>query len=180
MVRSKKWWLISIKALILIFLGAYIFKFPVSGMLGLIVFGGICLFLSGIILALFAITTRRFHKEWEWQMFEGFLDMIIAIILLSNIGLTAVTLPYVFALYGILTGIFWIIQAGYYKKKRYPFWPVALIAGLLSLVIGAMILYHPFLVTLSILAIIGIMFMIHGFFLLLFSFEISKVKKINQ
>ena len=44
MISVKKWWLISLKGLIFIFLGMYIFKFPVSGMLGLIIYGGISLF----------------------------------------------------------------------------------------------------------------------------------------
>lgn len=178
MVRSKNWWLISLKGIIFIFLGIFIYKFPVSGMLGLIVYGGISLFISGIILAAFAITTRKNHKEWEWQMGEGLLDIIIAIILLSNIGLTAITLPFVFAFYGILTGLFWIIQSVFFKRKGYKFWTVAFIAGLFSLLTGILIFYRPVIAAFTIVGIIGIMFMINGFFLMLFSFEVSKVKKI--
>lgn len=177
MVRSKNWWLISLKGIIFIFLGIYIFKFPVSGMLGLIVYGGISLLISGIILTAFAITTRKNHKEWEWQMGEGLLDIIIAVILLSNVGLTAITLPFVFAFYGILTGLFWIIQSFFFKRKKYRFWPVAFIAGLFSLLIGILIFYRPVLTALTIIGIIGIMFMVHGFFLMLFSWEISGTKR---
>jgi uncharacterized membrane protein HdeD (DUF308 family) len=106
------------------------------------------------------------------------LDMVIAIILLSNIGLTAVTLPFVFAFYGILTGIFWIVQAVFLKLKGYKFWPVALVAGLFSLVIGILIFIRPVLAAFTIVGIIGIMFIVMGFFLMLFSIEISKGKKI--
>jgi uncharacterized membrane protein HdeD (DUF308 family) len=178
MIRSKNWWLISLKGIIFVFLGIYIFKFPVSGMLGLIIYGGISLFISGIILAIFATTTRKNHKEWAWQLAEGLLDMVIAIILLSNVGLTAVTLPFVFAFYGILTGIFWMVQAIFFKLKGYKFWPIALVAGLFSLVIGILIFIRPILAAFTIVGIIGIMFIVMGFFLMLFSIEISKVKKI--
>jgi uncharacterized membrane protein HdeD (DUF308 family) len=177
MIRSKNWWLITIKGIIFIFLGFYIFKFPISGMLGLIVYGGISLFISGIMLTIFAIITRKTHMGWLWQMGEGFLDIIIAIILLLNIGLTAVTLPYVFALYGVFTGIFWIIQSLFYKRNDYKFWSVALIAGLFSILIGILIFLHPIIAALTIVGIIGIMFLVHGFFLALFSFEISRVNK---
>lgn len=177
MIRSKSWWLITIKGIILIFLGIYIFKFPVSGMLGLIVFGGFSLLLSGIILAIFAIRTRKENNGWEWQMGEGILDIILAIILLLNIGLTAITLPFIFAFYGIITGMFWIIQSIFFKRKQYKFWIVALIAGLFSLLIGILIFYRPVIALLTIVGIIGIMFMIHGFFLTLFSIEISTTKK---
>ena len=176
MIRSKNWWLISLKGIIFIFLGIYIFKFPVGGMLGLIVYGGISLLVSGIIESVFAIIHRKTHKGWEWQMGEGFLDIILAIILLLNVGLTAVTLPFVFAFYAILTGIFWIIQSIFFKGNKYRFWTVAFIAGLFSLLIGILIFYRPALLALTIVGIIGIMFMVHGFFLLLFSFEISGVK----
>lgn len=177
MIRSKSWWLITIKGIILIFLGIYIFKFPVSGMLGLIVFGGFSLLLSGIILAIFAVSTRKENNGWEWQMGEGILDIILAIILLLNIGLTAITLPFIFAFYGIITGIFWIIQSIFFKRKQYKFWIVALIAGIFSLLIGILIFYHPVIALLTIVGIIGIMFMIHGFFLTLFSIEISTTKR---
>lgn len=176
MIKSKNWWLISLKGIIFIFLGVYIFKFPVSGMLGLIVYGGISLFLSGIIESAFAISYRKINPDWGWQMGEGFLDIILALILLLNIGLTPITLPFVFASYGILTGIFWMIQSFFFKRNGYQFWIVAFIAGLFSLLIGLLIFYRPVLVALTIVGIIGIMFMVHGFFLLLFSFGISGAK----
>ena len=178
MIRSKNWWLITLKGIIFIFLGIYIFKFPVSGMLGLIVYGGISLFISGIIESVFAISYRKIHPGWVWQLGEGFLDIILALILLLNIGLTAVTLPFVFAFYGILTGIFWIVQSLFFRRKGYRFWAVALIAGLFSLLIGILIFNRPALASLTIVGIIGIMFMIHGFFLTLFSFEVGSSKKI--
>ena len=177
MIRSKNWWLITLKGIIFIFLGIYIFKFPVSGMLGLIVYGGICLFISGIIESVFAISYRKVNPGWAWQMAEGLLDIILALILLFNIGLTAITLPFVFAFYGILTGIFWFIQSLFFRRKGYRFWTVALIAGLFSLLIGILIFNRPVIASITIVGIIGIMFMIHGFFLTLFSFEVGSTKK---
>ncbi len=87
MIKSKNWWLITIKGLIFIFLGFYILKFPISGMLGLIIYGSVSLFISGFILATFAIITRKIHRGWGWQMAEGLLDIFLAVILLLNIGL---------------------------------------------------------------------------------------------
>jgi len=147
-------------------------------MLGLIVFGGVSLFISGFILAIFALITRKENIGWGWQMGEGLLDILLALILLLNIGLTAITLPFVFASYGILTGIFWIIQSVFFKRKGYRFWTVALIAGLLSLLIGILIFYRPVIAAITIVGIIGIMFMVHGFFLTLFSFEINGKKNV--
>lgn len=176
MVTSKSWWLISLKAIIFIFLGIYIFKFPVSGMLGLIIYGGICLFMSGIIESAFSIIYRKIHPGWGWQMAEGLLDIVLAIILLSNLGLTVITLPFVFAFYAILTGIFWIFQSVFFKRNAYKFWKVAFIAGIFSVLIGILILYGPVVAALTIVGLISIMFMVHGFFLLLFSFEICGAK----
>lgn len=178
MIHSKNWWLITLKGLIFIFLGIYIFKFPVSGMLGLIFYGGISLIVSGIITASFAISTHKIHREWIWQLAEGLLDIIIGIILLSKIGLTAITLPFVFAFYGILTGVFWIIQGIFFRLKRYKFWSVAIIAGLFSTAIGVLIFVRPVIALFTIMGIIASLFLIMGIFLLLFSIEIRKAKKI--
>lgn len=178
MISSKNWWLITFKGIIFIFLGIYIFKFPVSGMLGLILYGGVSLLLSGIIIIAFAVSTRKTNKSWGWQMGEGFLDIALAMILLLNIGLTAITLPFIFAFFGILTGIFWTMEALHFKRNKYRFWSVALIAGLFSILIGVLIFYRPALAALTIVGIIGIMFMMQGFFLVLFSFAMSSMKKL--
>ncbi len=179
MIKSKNWWLITIKGLIFIFLGFYVLKFPVSGMLGLIVYGSISLFISGMILATFAIITRKVHHGWGWQMAEGLVDIFFAVILLLNIGLTAITLPYIFAFYGMLTGIFWILQSVFFRNNQYKFWAVVLIAGLLSSLVGILIFLRPIIASLTIVAIIGIMFIVQGFFLMLFSFEISRANKVS-
>ena len=176
MIRSKHWWLITLKGLIFIFLGIYILKFPVSGMLGLIVYGGLLLLLSGIIIISFAISTRKTNLNWTWQTGEGFLDIIVALFLLLNIGLTAITLPYLFAFFGIFTGIFWVMESFYFKRIGYRYWPVALFAGLFSILIGILIFYRPMLAALTIVAIIGIMFIVQGIFIVIFSLEISRIK----
>ena len=179
MIKSKNWWLITIKGLIFIFLGFYILKFPIRGMLGLIIYGSISLFISGFLLATFAIVTRKTHKGWGWQLAEGLLDILLGVILLLNIGLTAITLPYVFAFYGIFTGIFWIFQSIFFKNNQYKFWGVVLVAGLLSLLVGVLIFIRPIFAALTIVAIIGIMLIVQGFFLTLFSLEISRAHKVS-
>ena len=177
MIRSKNWWLITLKGLIFIFLGIYILKFPVSGMLGMIVYGGVLLLLSGIIIISFAISTYRINPAWKWQLGEGILDILLALILLSNIGLTANTLPYVFAFFGIFTGIFWVMESLYFKQNAYRYWPVALTAGIFSILIGILIFYRPLLVTHTIFSFIGLMIVVQGIFLVVFSLEIRRIKR---
>ncbi|MEO9022684.1 MAG: DUF308 domain-containing protein [Ginsengibacter sp.] len=180
MIRSKNWWLITLRGLIFFFIGIYIMRSPVSGMLGLVVYGSIMLFLSGIIISAFAITTRKVNRNWTWQSLEGLLDIIIAIILLSNIGLTPITLPYVFAFFGVLTGIFWIMESLYFRRSGYRYWTVALIAGLFSIAVGLIIFYQPVLAALTIITIIGMMFIVQGIFLMLFSLAISRAKSVAK
>jgi len=177
MIRSKHWWLITLKGLIFMFLGIYILKFPVSGMLGMIVYGGVLLFLSGAIIISFVISTHKINPNWKWQLGEGILDILLALILLSNIGLTAITLPYVFAFFGILTGIFWIMESLYFKRNLYRYWRVALVAGIFCILIGILIFYRPVLAVITIFAFIGIMFIVQGIFLVLFSLAIASIKR---
>lgn len=178
MIHSKNWWLITLRGLIFFFIGIYILRFPISGMLGLIVYGSVLLFISGLVIAIFAVTTRKSNSNWIWQLLEGLLDVVIGIILLSNVGLTAATLPYVFAFFGVLTGIFWVMESLYLKRKHYRFWGVALTAGLFSILIGILIFYRPVLAALTIVTIIGIMFIVQGIFLVLFSLAVGKIRSI--
>ena len=178
MIRSKNWWLIALRGLIFFFIGLYIIRFPISGMLGLIVYGSALLFLSGVVIIVFAITTRKQNRNWMWQLLEGLLDIVVAFILLSNIGLTAATLPYLFAAFGVLTGIFWIMESISFKQNGYEYWAVALLAGLFSIIVGILIFYRPILASLTIVAIIGIMFIVQGLFLMLFSFVIGNGRSV--
>ena len=100
----------------------------------------------------------------------------------KDLGLTAITLPYLFAFFGVLTGIFWIMQSLHFKRNAYRYWAVALVAGLFSILIGILIFYRPVLAALTIVTIIGIMFIIQGIFLVVFSLAVGKIrtrKKIN-
>ena len=180
MIRSKHWWLLTLRGLIFFFIGMYILQSPISGMLGLVVYGSALLFISGLVISIFAVSSRKTNHNWTWQLLEGLLDIIIAFILLSNIGLTAITLPYLFAIFGTLTGFFWIMQSLYLKRRHYRYWFVALFAGLFSIIIGALIFYRPVLAALTIVSIIGIMFIVQGLFLVLFSFAMSNVNSINN
>lgn len=179
MIRSKQWWLITLRGLIFFFIGINILRFPISGMLGLVVYGSILLFISGLVISIFAVSSRKANPNWIWQLLEGLLDIVVALILLSNVGLTAITLPYVFAFFGTLTGIFWIMQSLYLKRKHYKYWSLAMLAGLFSIVIGVLIFYRPLLTALTIVTIIGIMFIVQGVFLVIFSIAISKAKQVN-
>lgn len=180
MIRSKNWWLITLKGIIFIFLGSYIFRFPVSGMLGLVVFGGFSLLLTGFVLVIFAIISRKENEGWKWQIAQAFLDGTLAAILLFNIWLSALTLPFVFGFYGILMGILWFIESLFLKKRKYKLWHIATVAGIFSLLTGIVIFFQPLINLLPVVTLIGFMFILQGFFLTLFSLEINRAKKIFQ
>jgi uncharacterized membrane protein HdeD (DUF308 family) len=86
----KNWWLVLIKGIILIILAFVIFRHPVGILMGITVYMGIGLLLTGIALIIAAIAARNDIENWGWRLAEGILDALFGIMLLANPGITAV------------------------------------------------------------------------------------------
>ncbi len=86
----KNWWLVLIKGIILIILAFVIFRHPVGILMGITVYMGIGLLLTGIALIIAAIAARNDIENWGWRLAEGILDALFGIMLLANPRITAV------------------------------------------------------------------------------------------
>ena len=101
----KYWWLVLIKGIILIALSFFIFGHPVSALLGLTLYIGISLLMTGAVLVISAIASRKSEDNWGWKLAEGGIDVIFAFILLSNPAITASVFPFIVGFWMMIYGV---------------------------------------------------------------------------
>jgi len=173
----KYWWLILIKGIILILLGFFVLGNPVGALVGLVLYIGISLLLTGIFLIAAALSLRKVEDNWGWRLAEGIMDVLFAFVLLANPGVTAATIPFVVGLWLMVSGVIIFINAFGAKKDGVPEWWLGLISGILTVLIGYFITANILAGAIAVTIWIGIGFLIAGLVTAGISFRLRKVYK---
>ena len=173
----KYWWLILLKGIILILLSIYVFGHPVGALLGLAVYLGTALLLTGIFLIAAALSTRDTDDQWGWRLTEGILDVIFAIILLANPAVTATVFPFVVGFWMIFYGIMIFTGSFGLKKSGEGTWWLNLIVGILTVFMGYVIMSDFLAGTAAITFWIGTGILLFGIVNVVIALNLRKVNK---
>ena len=136
----KYWWLVLIKGIILVVLSFFIFGHPVSALVGLALYIGISLMVTGVLLVITSLSNRQADDQWGWKLAEGIMDVVFAFILLSNPAITATVFPFVVGFWMIFYGIMLFTGSFGNKKAGDKNWWVNLIGGILNVFVGYIIM----------------------------------------
>ena len=132
-----------------------VFKNPLTDLIALsIVFGT-----TAIIEGIWAIINRN---RSIFRVIIGFLSITVGTIFLSNLGLTASILPYVFAAWFVATSIgnlFTINNMYFLNKSTYWF---SLVMNILGIIVGGMLLFDPVASALTMVFLVGTYFIFAG------------------
>jgi len=162
-VQTKKtrycaplWHLIA--GILMLFVGGFVWLNPEIGLIGL------SLYLGGALIVIGAgYITTSIEEDVGWFTFAGVLDIIIGIILVANIGVTALTLPIIFGLWCLAVGAAQLVSAYKLSKAELP-WGFSLALGILGLVFGFLILEYPLVGTIAISTLMGLYIVTYGLF----------------
>lgn len=137
-------------------LGVYVWFNPAVTLMALALYLGIVFIAAGVI-----YFAASFSFESGWYMLVGLLDMFVGIIFITNLGVTAASLPIILALWCLAVGIIQVVTAFSFRKRNIP-WYWSLLAGLLGIVFAFLILSYPYLGTVTITALVGTYFILYG------------------
>ena len=158
----KYWWLILIKGIILILFSFFIFGHPVSALIGLALYIGITLLVTGILLIITSLSIRGSDDQWGWKLAEGIVDVIFAFILLSNPAVTASVFPFVVGFWMIFYGVMLFSGSFSAKKAGDNNWWVGLLGGILTVIFGYIIMTDILTGAIAITFWIGAGFLLFG------------------
>ena len=174
-VFKKLWWFTLLRGIIFLFLAFYVFRHPVNTLIGITIYVGASLLLTGMILTFVSFASRASHPNWGWKLAGGLIDIVFGFVLLSNPALTAATLPFVVGFWIIVSGIIWFVEAFQGKKEEIPNWWLSLVAGTLSVIIGYAIMNNMLVGAIAITIWIGVGFTIAGIMNILVGFKLKSI-----
>ena len=152
---SGMWHLLA--GILMVILGTYVWFNPFVSLLALSLYIGIALIVIGA-----GYVSTSASLDSGWFMFVGMIDMIFGIILVSNLGVSAITLPIIFALWSIAVGSVQLVSSYHLSKADMP-WFLSFTLGLLGVVFGFLILQYPELGAVTISTLLGLYIILYGF-----------------
>ena len=172
-VANKNWWLVLLKGLLLIVLAFIIFSNPGDTLLAIALFIGLGFLFTGIAIIVIALLGKNDLENWGWKLAEGILDVLFGFILIANPEITAIVIPFLIGFWALFYGI--LLTAGAFSSKEFS-WSMLLV-GILTIILGYIILFNPIVMGLTLSIWIGITLLILGIANVVFSFDIKKLKK---
>ncbi len=176
MKTGKKIWL-CIAGILLIVLGVYCIVKPNITLVNAAWFLGIVTLLTGISKMIFTFRTQAFMLNSGTRMLTALLDIFFGLFFLFNIMSTAISLPFVFALWVIIEGISVIVLSFDYKKVGFQYWWALLLLGIVGVVLGILGFKNMDVTAVTLSTLIGIAVILFGLAHILAVVGVNKFEK---
>mgnify|MGYP001816945655 CR=1 FL=1 len=173
---QKIWWVSLLRGIILVLLAFFVFRHPVNALIGVAIYIGISLLITGILQTGFSIGFRDTFPNWGWILAGGLIDILFGFVLLSNPALTAASLPFVVGFWIIVSGIMSLADAFQSRKEENSLWGLGMLGGVLSIIIGYFITNNTMVGMLTITTWMGIGFAIAGIVNIVIGFKLKSIK----
>lgn len=164
-VLARNWWAMALRGVVAILFGLFAFLYPGATLFALIIVFGAYALVDGIFSIVASIRAAKAHERWGQLLAVGILGILAAAVVWFYPGLAALGLLYVIAWWAIITGAL-EISAAFRLRQFMSDWWWWLIAGIASLVFGALLIWRPGPGALAVLWIIGTYAIAFGIFLL--------------
>jgi uncharacterized membrane protein HdeD (DUF308 family) len=168
------WWTYVIRGLLAIAFGMMALIVPGITLQILILIFGVYVIVEGLLAILAAFSNRK-ENAWWLLLLEGIMGIAIGVFAFIWPGITAIVLLIFIAVWAIMTGIFEIAAAIQLRKAIKGEWVLG-IAGVLSILIGFLLIINPGPGALAIVWLIGIYALIFGLLLMYLGFKGRRLK----
>lgn len=162
-ILSKDWWIYVLRGILAIAFGVLALIWPGVTIGILVLLFGIYVIFEGV-LALSAAFRNRHRRVWWVLLLEGITGIVVGLFAFIWPGLTAVVLLIFIAIWAILTGILEIGAAIQLRKQFKGEWAL-LLTGILSILIGLILIINPGAGIVAIVWLIGIYAIVFGILL---------------
>jgi uncharacterized membrane protein HdeD (DUF308 family) len=170
----RHWWLVALRGLAAIIFGLLAFIWPGITLSVLILFFGAYALVDGVVAIVVAVRSGG-SNLWA-PLLEGIVGIAAGIVAFVWPGLTALALVFVIAGWAILTGVLEVIAAIRVRNVINNEW-MLIIAGVLSVLFGALLVAQPGAGALAIVWIIGLYAVLFGITLLALSWRLRGLQQ---
>ncbi|MBU0670530.1 DUF308 domain-containing protein, partial [Patescibacteria group bacterium] len=132
--------------------------------------------LAGILSLAGAVMAMKYHKKWWIFLIYGLVDVAIGIIVLSWPGLSLAVLIYLIAIWAVASGTVQLFAAVASGWSDAPKW-VLVLGGILSIVLGLLIMFYPIETTVVLIWFLAIYAIIFGITMIIVGIQARKAIK---
>ena len=147
---ARDWWMILARGLAAIAFGIVCFAWPAISVLTLVLVWGAYALVDGIGAIIWGA-----RSHWLSMALVGAVSVVAGLIAFFRPGITALALLYLIAAWAVVRGIAEIVAAISLRKQITNEWMLA-VAGILSIVFGALVAAYPGAGALSVVWVIGL------------------------
>lgn len=172
----KKWWMVALQGILFVSIGIWVINSPVSGLLALGTYLGINCLLSGVLSIYFGWINKSSLYYWRWIIAIGVLNVFCGTILSRNPGLTTTLITLYIGIWALIYGVFTLFSSLDQKRSETTNWSSSAFWGVTTVFFGVFILSHPWITGISVMLLIGFVFLATGFFNILLSIKLRSIK----
>jgi uncharacterized membrane protein HdeD (DUF308 family) len=171
--RTGTWWLFLLEGIAAILFGLLLLTAPGSTLLALAVVLGFYWLAMGVLELVRVFVDRS--VPWIWSLLIGVVGIIAGILVLNHPLFAALALPATLVVYlgvlGLVAGVFGII-GGFTGGGIGSF-----IFGVINLLIGMLLLSSPIAAAIAVPFVFGVLLLIEGVGLIIWSFKVRSVEE---
>ncbi len=165
---SQRWWVIALRGLFAILFGILALMLPGFTFRVLVLFFGAFAFVDGIWAVVHGIS-----QKWLTLSLEGLIGIAAGVFTFFWPGITALVLIYIIAAWAVITGVLEIGTAIRLRRALKGEWLMAL-AGIISIIFGALVAVFPRTGALAIVLVIGIYAILFGVLFMILGFRLRR------
>ena len=177
--QFKNWWFLAVNGCIFVLFGILILFFTQEFIKTMLLYFGIVMLTGGAILLIAGINNIRQDKSAAMILVESIAALAIGISLIffpqSSVALFLIMIGIWAIIIGIIQIVIIVNVKGVIARKN-----LLLLNGLLTIALGIVLLFNPFLWALYLVKLIGAFATLFGIFLVYFSSTLRSVKTIVQ
>ncbi|MDN3204950.1 HdeD family acid-resistance protein [Algoriphagus sediminis] len=172
----KHWYLVTIIGAVFIILGIWVFQTPMASYLLLATIFSISFITTGVAEIAFALGNRERLENWGWYLASGGFSTLIGILLLSNPGLSMVTLP-LYVGFGVLFRAIAGISFALSLKDTGTEYQSLLWLSIGGVILAFLLIYNPGFVGMTLVTLTALVFILLGIVAIIFSLKLKDVHK---
>jgi uncharacterized membrane protein HdeD (DUF308 family) len=175
---QHRWTALLGRGLIAIALGLLVWFRPGISLSVFIVAFGLWALLDGLVNCWLAFEDRP-QASWGWMLLDGLIGIAIGLLALSRPKSTAIALLFLIGIWAVARGILEIVVAIALRKELKGEWRL-LIAGMLSILFGAIVFARPGAGLLAVLWLVGFYAVLYGLMLVSLAFKAKNLQHIVE
>ena len=170
---AHNWWMLALRGLVAIIFGVLAFVLPGMTLLTLVFLFGAYAIVNGVLALVHAFSAPKGYPRFGALIFTGIISIAAGVLAFVWPGITALSLVLLIAAWAIVNGVFEIATAIRLRRVIEHEWLLAL-AGILSVLLGIVILLQPGVGALALVWWIGGFAIAFGVLLVALAFRVRR------